>query len=1647
MSNFPYPGLRPFKCDEAHIFFGRDDLSNQLIKKLGDTHFLAVVGLSGSGKSSLIRTGLLPGLEKGFLPRAGVHWRVAEFRPGNRPFFRLADALLVETALKEEYTAQFTDSTDASHKKLEANLRRGPLGLHEILQNSPLPQNTNLLVVIDQFEEIFRHYQQGDGNEFAAFVRLLLESSKHPAVYVVITMRSEFLGDCTSFEGLSEAINKGLFLTPHLTREQLRLTIEGPAKVFGGQVEPRLVNHLLNEMNANIDGKSDTLDRLPVLQHALMRMWTLAEKEKSPILTLKHYEKIGGLANALSQHADEAYKLSSSQQEIAKILFCSLSEIGGRHSDTRHPIALSEVAALANVSDSEVADVVKKFQEDNRHFLMPPLGTDLKPNTVLDISHESLIRQWQRLQKWLEPETEAVKIYRRLEDNACRWKEKQAGLYTGVELDIALRWRKKFTANWAKRYGKEGDKHLKLAMDFLKESERKKQRKQKVAVAFSILAIVLTGLALWKTIQANFVKKQIEYVQKEKAKRTLSLFESQLTHAVLSAQGEDYARAKKILRKTRELDSEIRPERPERLHTRNLLDRFNKIMGGASQKVYQEAGAPLFAVAASPDGTLLAAAGEKGTLLLFNLCFSSSQQHLQGHTENVKAVVFHPHPQQDERFASGKWLLASAGDDKRIILWSHPTDDTLEFKEKLKFERKLEWEAPGKVRALAVSPDGKDLASGGTDKDITLWNPETGKKIERSFKGHKGTISGLAFSPDGKYLASASYDNTARLWEVKTGKVLQTLDKHDDHVQKVAFSPDGQLLATSSRDTTVRLWKVDFDSKKVDSEGKRLPASLLHVLRGHKNTVFSVGFVEKGRYLVSASRDRTLRLWDTETGVTMRVLQGHTASVSGIAILKKHIYSASNDGLVMRWNYNLPYQYEVNLPNKSEEQAYSTAIAPDGNSVAVGFADGTLRLYALQKSRSKPRYEWKQGYKWEPEWSKKYKEAHGNSIPNITFNPKGTLLASASFDGTVKLWKVNSHSNKGDILQEQQTFNHQEAHVNAVAFSPDGNTLAHQVHVNAVTFSPDGNTLATVSNVATYDYDDEKWTYSDGQIGLFTVGTNQKRFFLLHEWEPLNHEGELNHEWEQLNSVSFNKTGEQLLSTSEHNVRLWNISNWKNWKNGQRKPLQEYPESYDIVAWSSFRPPKSQQIASVGRDQLVRIYDTTSKYTEYSLAKHDSTVLRVIFSPNGKLAATVSTDATLRLWDLVPKGGRELFALRLPTKISDDSLWDFDFSCTETKDCWIAVPLTMGKLMLYDFRGIDKDKESTTDLFSSFFNADVTDDAIKRATWDKKALDERAFPYMRPLLSTYWNQNTTIIQFIAEQEKGKLKGKTIANVYHHSEYGKETIPMLEAQAKEYGFTLKHFPIKPPEYKQKSTWKQIKDLNPDWIILRGWEEMTRTALKEAQDIKFPADHIVGVNWSPSKTEMEEAINTAMEEAGDAAMEEDRDAAMEKAKKAAKDFITALNPSGGFEKVIKDSRKFVGDKNPMGSMDYIHGIVTAILKHEAIRTATEKFCQDKEQDKCQEPLTSEQVRWGLEHLNLTEKRIKELGAEGLISPIKTSCADHEGGGEVKFQQWDGKEWKVISDWITPDDKLARQMVEESAKEYADEKEISLRDCTEE
>ncbi len=467
----PFPGLRPFKYEESQLFFGRDGQVEKMIAKLSAKHFLGVVGTSGSGKSSLVFAGLLPALRSGMMPGAGSNWRIAVLRPGDDPLGNLARALndpKVFGPAQPEHNQIQTAVT-------EAMLRRGSRGLCETVRQNTLPgdQTKNLLVVVDQFEELFRYAREARRahnetyDDAAAFVKLLLEAVRPAAdgafdqhLYVMLTMRSDFLGDCGQFWDLPEAINESQYLIPRLTRDQLREVIEGPIALCNARITTRLVNHLLNDIG-------DRQDQLPILQHALMRTWNYWKAECGrrkaeshdalPPIDLPHYLAVGGLERALSNHAEEALaELDERHQQIAKKLFQSLTEKGEDNREIRRPVELQKLCDVAEASAAEVIRVIETFRAPGRSFLMPPRDDrpELQAATRIDISHESLIRVWQRLRHWVNEEAEAAATYRRLADVAARRKLGKAEVLSGVDLDAALQWQidNSPSAVWAERY-------------------------------------------------------------------------------------------------------------------------------------------------------------------------------------------------------------------------------------------------------------------------------------------------------------------------------------------------------------------------------------------------------------------------------------------------------------------------------------------------------------------------------------------------------------------------------------------------------------------------------------------------------------------------------------------------------------------------------------------------------------------------------------------------------------------------------------------------------------------------------------------------------------------------------------------------------------------------------------------------------------------------------------------------------------------------------------------------------------------------------------------------------------------------------------------------------------------------------------------
>ncbi|WP_405125727.1 ABC transporter substrate-binding protein [Pseudomonas marginalis] len=304
--------------------------------------------------------------------------------------------------------------------------------------------------------------------------------------------------------------------------------------------------------------------------------------------------------------------------------------------------------------------------------------------------------------------------------------------------------------------------------------------------------------------------------------------------------------------------------------------------------------------------------------------------------------------------------------------------------------------------------------------------------------------------------------------------------------------------------------------------------------------------------------------------------------------------------------------------------------------------------------------------------------------------------------------------------------------------------------------------------------------------------------------------------------------------------------------------------------------------------------------------------------------------------------------------------------------------------------------------------------------------DGSVFPYVFPLQLNPYSEVSAIINYIGQREGGadKLKGKKIAVLYHGSPYGKETNGVLETLAKNAGFELTLLEVPHPGNEQQSQWLNIRRLKPDWVILRGWGVMNPVALKSAQKVGYPADHIIGNIWSNSE---EDVVPAGA---------------------AAKGFISiTTHPSGtdfpvlqGIQQSVVDAGKGnLADPKRFGTVYYYLGVVNGILNVEALRLAQEKYGQ--------KPLTGEQVRWGFEHLNLDDARLQALGAKGLVQPLKLSCADHEGGGAVRFQQWDGQRWNLISDWVQADRALLRPIIEASAAQYAKEKGITPRDCSKE
>lgn len=528
----PFPGLRAFEEDEDVLFFGREKQVDELLTKLRTTRFLAVIGSSGSGKSSLVKSGLIPALHSGFMSGAGSLWRICSFRPGNDPIGNVARTLATPGVLFDEGTDQDLSTSAAINESI---LRRSSSGLIEAYKQSGINPKNNLLILVDQFEEIFRFSKyESEAKEgkrdSVAFINLLLKATKQTEVpiYVVFTMRSDFLSDCTEFRGLPEAINDGDYLVPRMTREERREAITGPIAVANGKISQRLLNQLLNDVG-------DNPDQLPILQHALMRTWDIWKKKNKPDteIDITDYEEIGTMKQALSQHAEEAYAElgSDNERRICEMVFKALTDKGSDTRGIRRPSRMSELCKISNASFAEVAHVIEVFRKQGRGFLMPPANIPLSENSIIDISHESIMRVWEKLILWVEEENQSAQTYLRLCEAADLYELGNGGLWRDPELQVAWKWKEEQQPNtiWASRYNNSFDKAM-LFLDHSKqqfeqelvhkENLQKRRLKQvrRVAIVISTIAVLALFLSIYSFEQKNQAEKSRKLADAERIK-------------------------------------------------------------------------------------------------------------------------------------------------------------------------------------------------------------------------------------------------------------------------------------------------------------------------------------------------------------------------------------------------------------------------------------------------------------------------------------------------------------------------------------------------------------------------------------------------------------------------------------------------------------------------------------------------------------------------------------------------------------------------------------------------------------------------------------------------------------------------------------------------------------------------------------------------------------------------------------------------------------------------------------------------------------------------------------------------------------------------------------------------------------------------
>jgi WD40 repeat protein len=999
----PFPGLRPFAFPDHPFFFGREDQTYAVYRLLDRSRFIAVVGASGGGKSSLVRAGLLPLLEKETEERGGRKWDWYELRPGDSPIDSLAVALSGQPEAEQDEFARAV--FEAKRERLLYALRRSSFGLVDALNQLQLPKGQSVVLVIDQFEELFR-FSAADKttgrnpldemrrrDESAHFVQLLLEASRDSkvAVHVLITMRSDFIGDCARYHGLPEAVSASQFLVPALTRDQREDIIQCPIERANATIDPELVERLINDSNDEFD--------LPVLQHCLMRLWEEAGKRDpeptnvapaddegngskldrphSRHLKLGLYTTVGGIARALSAHAEEILAGLAGDGIAVEQTFRALSEVDKNGRATRRALILERLSNETGVPEDQLRRVIDRFRADDCSFLVPPSSSVpvLKPSTRIDVGHEALLRSWERISSEPKPGLESK---RQMPREGWLWQEdfdgrayqallaliESAGPRTRVTLpldSVNSRWKwwtsRHRTAAWAERYGGGFDR-VQLLFEDSRNALKADRIRQQVAEANERDRVTQAARVERETLERQKAEAEAKLLRTNaRSTRIIAVLLAGLVIVALAALYFSQTQRNRAVRQSDVAEAERNEANKQRAAAETAridaeIARIDADKQRADAEIARNEADKLRADAETDRTKAVKQRADALALQSRIFASQSRREAARGYTRFGLLLAQEAFkPLEQSGLPSFRWPMDAEMALHMAIAAVTPSQ----------LLAKIAQQADRTV----LGPDAKLIATVSLDNVVRIWNRE-GKSVGEI--RHKQRVRSVTFSQDGTQLVTASWDQTATVWKAADGTA--TTLQHDADVNFAAFSPDGQHIVTAS-DKDGHIWSISgtklatlraayMSHAAFAPDGKRVVTSdgsvgAVWTLQGKQlfklptNDLLRASFSPDGKSILTISGDKTPRIWSSD-GKQPRPLVGHQDAVTDATfnLDGSRLITVSRDQTAQIWDLN---KLEVVATLRHEGSVLSARFSSDGNQILTTGGDGTVRLWSSNGSK------------------------------------------------------------------------------------------------------------------------------------------------------------------------------------------------------------------------------------------------------------------------------------------------------------------------------------------------------------------------------------------------------------------------------------------------------------------------------------------------------------------------------------------------------------------------------------------------------------------------------------------------------------------------------------------------------------------------